>query len=263
MDKKIDLIAKLFITYIFILALCFLVYSLVVLPTSGAEKVNAIIGLLGWSATIFAPVAAFFLLDSWKDQTKYNEQLALMSSIIQEVTELHKQLHEIRHNQSLGIYLCNSTKYLLDSSLTTGDLEQYFLELKKQFPAPESQNLLNTRKRLLDLMLNLKLYANNDNALSNISNSIILIEKLLVIYFAQLRIVYSDQSIIVNRSHKISLNDWIQKVFNLSYHASVLLKEHHLKELEASENLDVKYSLLDDEIDVLHQDIVKYRRTLD
>lgn len=92
MDKKIDLIAKLFITYIFILALCFLVYSLVVLPTSGAEKVNAIIGLLGWSATIFAPIAAYLLLDNWKNQIQHEKSLDCLTNAASIVGTMHTQI---------------------------------------------------------------------------------------------------------------------------------------------------------------------------
>lgn len=73
------------------LLLCFLFYSLVVLPVTEAEKVNAIIGLFGWSATIYAPIAAYILLDNWKDQAKYNEQINCLTAI-------HKNLHDIRNN---------------------------------------------------------------------------------------------------------------------------------------------------------------------
>lgn len=112
-------------------------------------------------------------------------------------------------------------------------------------------------------MLNLKLYANNDNALLNIEKSIIMIENSLVIYFAQLELVYSFQSITGNRKYEKLINDWIEKVFNLNYHASVLLKENDSTALGECENFKVKYSLLDSDITLLHQDIVKYRRTLD
>ncbi|MEQ1307736.1 hypothetical protein [Acinetobacter bereziniae] len=94
MDKKIDLLGKLFISYSVILAVCFLFYSLVVLPITGAEKVNAIIGLLGWSATIFAPIAAYFLLDSWKDQEKFKRTIEFyefgIESIHKSIANLNK-----------------------------------------------------------------------------------------------------------------------------------------------------------------------------
>ncbi|NAS05483.1 hypothetical protein GPS47_07725 [Acinetobacter haemolyticus] len=73
MDKKISVVIKLLITYLTLLAICFLLYALVVLPVTGAEKVNSIIGLLGWSATLFAPMAALVLINNWKDQVKHEK----------------------------------------------------------------------------------------------------------------------------------------------------------------------------------------------
>ncbi|MDC5530294.1 hypothetical protein OHX10_02215 [Acinetobacter baumannii] len=96
MIKKIDLIAKLIITYIVILALCFLLYALVVLPTTGAEKVNAIIGLLGWSATLFAPVAAFILINNWKEQIKHEKALECLSGVFNEISQFHFTIYYLK-----------------------------------------------------------------------------------------------------------------------------------------------------------------------
>lgn len=97
MIKKIDLIAKLTITYIVILAFCFLLYALVVLPTTGAEKVNAIIGLLGWSATLFAPVAAFILINNWKEQIKHEKALECLSGIFNEISQFHFTIYYLKN----------------------------------------------------------------------------------------------------------------------------------------------------------------------
>lgn len=156
MDKKIDLIAKLIITYIFILALCFLVYSLVVLPTSGAEKVNAIIGLLGWSATIFAPVAAFFLLDSWKDQTKYNANLELITEMVHVLSEISNAISEVRQDTRV----CTSLmKNILYNSKFNEDFE------KEKFELPDFKNILSLLEKLR--ILNLKIYLYDDKVSSH------------------------------------------------------------------------------------------------
>lgn len=126
MDKKIDLIAKLFITYIFILALCFLVYSLVVLPTNGAEKVNAIIGLLGWSATIFAPIAAIFLLDNWKDQKAYELRKEYISFLLHDLRSVFSKILIISTTTSnikrLDSHLVIKNEYLNYKDLEIGSL---------------------------------------------------------------------------------------------------------------------------------------------
>ncbi|EHU1490314.1 hypothetical protein A1Z75_RS08465 [Acinetobacter baumannii] len=98
MVKKIDLIAKLIITYIVILAFCFLLYVLVVLPTTGAEKVNAIIGLLGWSATLFAPVAAFILINNWKEQIKHEKALECLTGIYNEISQFHFTIFYLKNS---------------------------------------------------------------------------------------------------------------------------------------------------------------------
>lgn len=156
MDKKIDLIAKLFITYIFILALCFLVYSLVVLPTSGAEKVNAIIGLLGWSATIFAPVAAFFLLDSWKDQTKYNANLELISEMVHVLSEISNAISEVRQD----VRVC--TSLMMNITHKTAFNEDFE---KDKFELPDFKNIFSLLEKLR--ILNLKIYLYDDKVSSH------------------------------------------------------------------------------------------------
>lgn len=109
MDKKISFIAKLIIVYVVLLVICFLVYSLVVLPTNGAEKVNAIIGLLSWSATIFAPIAAFFLLDNWKEQKRFELKKEYIALTLHDLRKLNSNLI----NMLTQISNIESTEYKL------------------------------------------------------------------------------------------------------------------------------------------------------
>lgn len=124
MDKKINLLAKLFITYILLLAICFLFYGLVVLPTNGAEKVNAIIGLLSWSATIYAPLAAFFLLDSWKDQKEYELKKEYISLSLHDLRPIFSKLLVISTNtnniEKVDDYLVINKEYLDYKALELG-----------------------------------------------------------------------------------------------------------------------------------------------
>lgn len=139
MDKKVDLIAKLFITYIFILALCFLLYSLVVIPTDGAEKVNAIIGLLGWSATLFAPVAAYFLLDSWKDQEKFKRTIDLYDFGIESINKSIHNLGELKNkynvisisiefSENQNASLASRFKSLFNQSTKEDEFKKFLIE---------------------------------------------------------------------------------------------------------------------------------------
>lgn len=98
MDKKFDLLGKLIVSYAFILAIGFLIYSLVVLPVNEAEKVSAIIGLLGWSATFFAPIAAYVLLDNWKDQKKYELKKEYIGLILNDLRPIFTKILIIYSN---------------------------------------------------------------------------------------------------------------------------------------------------------------------
>lgn len=78
---------------------------LILTPHSQADKVSSIIGLLGWSAAIFAPISAFFLLNSWKEQTKYNAQLELVASMVDELSKLSSKIQNVRNDIEVSAYL--------------------------------------------------------------------------------------------------------------------------------------------------------------
>lgn len=107
MNNKAYLIAKMLAIYTFLLALCFIFYVFIVLPTDGADKVNAIIGLLSWSATLFTPIAAYILIDNWKSQIKYNAQLELIANVVDELSKLSTQISKIRNDPNVFSYLYN------------------------------------------------------------------------------------------------------------------------------------------------------------
>lgn len=125
MDKKFDLLGKLIVTYASILAMCFLLYCLVVLPTNGAEKVNAIIGLLGWSATIFAPIAAYILLDNWKDQKKYELKKEYIGIILSDLRPIFTKILIVYSNvaniNKVQDSLVINKEYLDYKALNIGD----------------------------------------------------------------------------------------------------------------------------------------------
>lgn len=60
-------------TFTCILAFSLLIYILLIDPLDG-DKASSLASMFGFSATLFAPIAALFLLDSWKAQAIYNEK---------------------------------------------------------------------------------------------------------------------------------------------------------------------------------------------
>lgn len=90
--EQFNLAIKLIITYLTLLTICHIFYALIVLPVSEADKINAIIGLLGWSATIFAPIAAFILINSWKDQITHENALNCLNNAASTIKTMHTQI---------------------------------------------------------------------------------------------------------------------------------------------------------------------------
>lgn len=96
--EQFNLAIKLIITYLTLLTICYIFYALIVLPVSEADKINAIIGLLGWSATLFAPVAAFILINNWKEQVKHEKALECLTGLYNEISQLHFTIFYLKKN---------------------------------------------------------------------------------------------------------------------------------------------------------------------
>jgi hypothetical protein len=156
MDKKIKLVGKLILAYFLLIGICFLIYILVVIPEPGVDKVNSIIGLLGWSATIFTPIAAFILLDSWKNQIKYNARLEQIINIIDELSKLSKQIDKVRNDPIVFSYL-----YKL--FLAYEDYQNNDIEI---FEIPEFTDIFQTLENIR--VCNLKIYIYDEQIQSHI-----------------------------------------------------------------------------------------------
>lgn len=106
-DKKLSLIAKLLIAYILLLDFAFLIFAFTASPSTDIASVTA--SLLGWTATLFTPIAAYFFYDSWKDQKNYDLKKELLIQVsnlvstqyikIAEPAKKIKRLEEINTTQ--------------------------------------------------------------------------------------------------------------------------------------------------------------------
>lgn len=83
-DKKLSLLVKLIIGYALLLNFAFLVFSLTAVSTTDVASVTA--SLLGWTATLYTPVAAYLLYDSWKDQKSYDLKKEIITKILEGIT---------------------------------------------------------------------------------------------------------------------------------------------------------------------------------
>lgn len=253
MAKKLNLIAKLLITYLFILALCFLLYALVVLPHEGAEKVNAIIGLLGWSATIFAPVAAFFLLDSWKDQTKYNAQLELIANMIDELSQLSLKINAIRSDNKISAYLyrmyfgnklvneiCNIPEFDIPN----------FSEI---FQCIENIRIINLKIFIYDNQLNSHVFMNKKLGFDSFTRIEADIKGLEACFFR----VKHDRDMFKRNDRSSEYLEFLQKCFYINAFFYNTYRD------QADPSIDNKYTdKLSLDIDAAYSDIKEFRKSL-
>lgn len=89
---------NLFSTYICIVSWSLVIYIYLISPLDG-DKASSLASMFGYSAGIFAPIAAFFLINSWKEETKYNEQISCLTNIHSLLHEIKNKLDEMRESQ--------------------------------------------------------------------------------------------------------------------------------------------------------------------
>lgn len=156
MNKNVELVGKLFLAYLLLIGICFLIYILAAMPESKTDKVTSIMGLLGWSATIFTPIAAFILLDSWKSQIKYNARLEQIVNVIDELSRLSKQIDKVRNDPKVFSYL-----YKL--FLAYEDYQDNDIEI---FELPDFTDIFQTLENIR--VCNLKIYIYDEKMQSHI-----------------------------------------------------------------------------------------------
>jgi len=123
----VSLISKLIGSFALILASSLLVYIFIIYPVEG-DKASSLASMFGFAATLFAPIAALFLLDNWKEQTKYNALLGYIADIISEKSHLVEQLNEIRSDKDIFIYLDN---LIINKRVKSKEVIQEELKLPK------------------------------------------------------------------------------------------------------------------------------------
>lgn len=99
-NRKVSLIFRLIISYVILLIFGFLVFLFTAVPSTDIASVSA--SLLSWTATLYTPVAAYLLYDSWKDQKSYELKKSLIENIIESLTATrYPMLKRIRHATSM------------------------------------------------------------------------------------------------------------------------------------------------------------------
>lgn len=96
-DKKLSLIAKLIISYVLLLDFAFLFYVFNTDPSSDQTSRGAVFtNLLVWTATLYAPIAAYFFYDSWKEQKSYDLEREQLSNALNQLSKISTDLYKSR-----------------------------------------------------------------------------------------------------------------------------------------------------------------------
>ncbi|MBU3169587.1 hypothetical protein [Acinetobacter baumannii] len=74
-----------------ILSFSLLIYILIIYPLDG-DKASSLASMFGFAATLFAPIAALFVLDNWKIQKKYEMEKEIIVKIIDKITLIDRDL---------------------------------------------------------------------------------------------------------------------------------------------------------------------------
>lgn len=98
MDQKIKLICKLLLSYLSLLILCFLIYKTIATSNPSLDQAGTIIGLLGWSATLYAPIAAFFLLHNWREQVSHERAFDSLTNAYTLIGKIHSSVMKLKMN---------------------------------------------------------------------------------------------------------------------------------------------------------------------
>lgn len=92
MDKKNKgLLIKLLSSFFTLLIFCLAIALLINLKFR-QDCATVIVGMLGVCATLYAPVAAFFFYDSWKDQKQYELEKQYAEDILMTAISIHDEL---------------------------------------------------------------------------------------------------------------------------------------------------------------------------
>lgn len=170
-DKKLSLIAKLIVAYVLLLDFAFLIFALTAEPTTDVASVTA--SLLGWSATLYTPMAAYILYDSWKNQKQYDFEKEILDTILQNLSEsyyeiipLNVRINHIK-NRFYGNISLIPNLYEFSPDYNPRKMQTIYAQLDKI-------NIIKSDIGLLEIFRD---YENTYLALKNLNNKLILISE--------------------------------------------------------------------------------------
>ncbi len=169
-DRKLSLIAKLIIAYILLLDFAFLIFALTAGPSTDVASVTA--SLLGWTATLFTPIAAFFFYDTWKEQKNFDTDLEILKECDENLFRFKNELDFIC-NKIIKIYneyASNKNYYIAHSiykkklEIESIYLENFFINISRYTDFHKDEDFISLVREFYSIS-NEILYINKDFSL--------------------------------------------------------------------------------------------------
>lgn len=161
--SNVSLIRNLFGSFLCIFSYSILIYIIFIFPLDG-DKASSLASMFGFSATLFAPVGAWFLVVNWKEQTKYNEQLAILASMKTNLAKLENMLKEIQSNiQNLNFFEKLLSELQNQGNLFEGREDKVSEWNLGDFSYPDFHKIYETIEDLTTKKYLLELYSCNFN----------------------------------------------------------------------------------------------------
>lgn len=261
MGKRVRLLVILPIIYFIILFIGFLVYFAID-PREHITQTQAKLGLLSWSASIYAPIVGFLLLNNWRNQTAYNEQIKCLAAMRINLHKVRKEVSNIRKSRINHSYL---TKLITKLDKSDNKKEQSNLDSEapsSEFEIPDFSEMYDNIEEMKYLAEQFFLFSNREIRGSNYKDSGYSSLILLKFYIEELHtfLVFFRDRISQNKISNLS-NESRAEIFNKAlYCNALLLDDYQHKESKMTNSYIAK---LEAQFFYVDEKIKKYRKAID
>jgi len=152
-EKKKKLLINLVSSFLIILSIC-LVIALLINLRFHQDCATVIVGMLGVCATLYAPIAAFFFYDSWKEQHNKNVYSDLATEYLKQFEDVFYQMltldrHYLECTQEIAKILMNTNLVSFSDKKEMLVIEkEAYMKLSVDFSKGLSKTLFDLNKIL-------------------------------------------------------------------------------------------------------------------
>lgn len=128
-NREKKLLINLVSTFLILLSACLFIALLIILKFKESCP-EVIVGMLGVCATLYAPVAAFFFYDSWKEQFYFMKREEAIEKYIEQVSQIQELIYNLRSNKKYVFYNLNNINQNDATIILEGLKNEFLKEIK-------------------------------------------------------------------------------------------------------------------------------------